>query len=138
MTTHNHELAKNDYNIGDIFDYPHVRVFPNALGEGLIDELAIKLGKTRQVVTSASTFSVLSAIIKDSDIIGVFATGAAQLLEKEAFYSKVITDIPPIPLHCFWHQRVHHDPAHQFIRNLVIDISKALLAELELPKCKAK
>ncbi|GEA49490.1 LysR family transcriptional regulator [Vibrio inusitatus NBRC 102082] len=136
VTSRNHVLAKSNHAISDIFDYPHVRVFPTALGEGLVDDLAIRLGKVRTVVATASTFSVLSSIIESSDIVGVFATGAAQRLGKDAFYSTVIKEIPPIPLHCFWHQRVHHDPAHQFIRNLIIEISQQIIEDLKLAKSK--
>ena len=132
VTARNHYLANKPYHIDDIFDYPHVRVFPTALGEGRVDDLAKRSGKLRKVVASASTFSVLSSIIKNSDIIGIFATGAAQQLPRELFFSCEIKEIDPIPLHCFWHQRFHHDPAHQFIRNLVIEISQQLLEQLEL------
>ncbi|MGF1721157.1 LysR substrate-binding domain-containing protein [Vibrio kyushuensis] len=122
-----HPLASGAYDINEIFDYPQVRVAPTALGEGYVDQLAERLGKHRNIVLSASTFSVLSSVIKSSDIVGVFAYGAAQQLGHHDFFYKIIDEIPPIPLHCFWHQRVHHEPAHQFIRGLIIEISQELI-----------
>ncbi|MGF1696223.1 LysR substrate-binding domain-containing protein [Vibrio lamellibrachiae] len=127
VTRKNHPLASGNYDISEIFDYPQVRVAPTALGEGRVDQLAEKLGKRRNIVLSASTFSVLSSVVKGSDIVGVFSHGAAQQLGKRDFFYKKIDEIPAIPLHCFWHQRVHHEADHQFIRGLIIEISQEFI-----------
>ncbi|MEZ9710826.1 LysR substrate-binding domain-containing protein [Vibrio breoganii] len=129
VTAKEHPLATTDYCVADIFDYPHVRAFPAAIGEGLIDKLAEKYDKKRTVAASASSFSVLAAIVKTSNKVGVFPAGVAQHLGTEHFYTKQIQEIDPIPVHCFWHQRCHNDPIHQFMRSVIIDISAALMEQ---------
>ncbi|MGF1721136.1 LysR substrate-binding domain-containing protein [Vibrio kyushuensis] len=132
VTRRSHPLANKEFKLSEVFDYPHVRVEPLARGQLYVDELAHKLGKKRKVVMAASTFAVLSSTIEHSDIVGIFASEAAKRLAKEGFFTKDVEEIPLIPLHCFWHQRVHHEPAHQFLRNLIIEISKELFQDEEL------
>ncbi len=127
VTNKHHALAEKALNIGDIFDYPHVRFTPTSLAEKRVDELALKLGKQRNIVASASTFSVLSAIIRSSDIVGIFSTDAAKQLGTSNYFSHRIDDVDSIPLHCFWHQRVHNDDAHKFVRGLIIEIAQEFL-----------
>ncbi|MGR5175804.1 LysR family transcriptional regulator [Vibrio parahaemolyticus] len=129
VTRKDHVLATSDYKTEDIFDFPHVRVEPAALGEGRVDELALKLSKRRRIIASGATFSVLSSIIKESDSVGVFPTGTALQLDQTRFFCKQLDELPTIPVHCFWHQRSHHDLAHKFLRGLIIELSLDIISK---------
>nr|WP_238322181.1 LysR substrate-binding domain-containing protein [Vibrio mexicanus] len=129
VTAKDHPLAQRDFTIEEIFDYQHVRAFPAGLGEELIDGLAEELKRTRKVAASASSYSVLSRVIASSNKIGVFPLGAANHLDNSQFTIHRIDEIAPIPTYCFWHQRCHRDPAHQFVRSIIIDIATSVMEQ---------
>nr|WP_281422933.1 LysR family transcriptional regulator [Thaumasiovibrio subtropicus] len=121
-----HPLAQAHFSDRAVFDYAHVRVHPTGLGEMRIDALARSLNVTRNVSLKASTFSLVAQAIQDSERVAIVATGAANVLSRDRFAVMPFPAIEPVPLHCFWHQRSHHDPVHKFVRKHLIAISQTL------------
>lgn len=124
-----HPLSQSKFDVSRLFEYPHVRVKSTGIGENHVDELADALGKDCKVVLHASTFTVLTAAIHQSNLIGVLPLAAAFNLPRADFCMHVLPEIPAIPFHCFWHQRLHHDKAHKLVRSLLIDVSRRLKQE---------
>ena len=90
---------------------------------GVTDEALASVGRQRQIGLSVSSFLVLPDILAISDMIAVVPARLA--------YDDTRMHVlpPPLPITGFtksmaWHERTHHDAAHQWLRNLVHETSQ--------------
>ena len=92
--------------------------------QGVTDEALALLGRTRRVGLSVSSFLILPEILAVSDMIAVLP----RRLASQRPDMRVIA--PPLPIPGFsksmaWHERTHRDPAHRWLRQLLIDTSQS-------------
>lgn len=88
---------------------------------GATDLALQKLGKNRQVMVSLNNILLLPSLLQESDLVAVLPECLAKTL------SNVHLQTPPIEIDGFimlmsWHERTHHDIAHQWIRGVVLDV----------------
>lgn len=87
---------------------------------GATDEALARVGRTRRVSVSVPCFLVLPEILRASDLIAVapsrLVAGSAGLV---ALAPPV--DIPGFTKIVAWHERTHNDPAHAWVRALLIE-----------------
>ncbi|HEU4536120.1 MAG TPA: LysR family transcriptional regulator [Polyangiaceae bacterium] len=96
-------------------------VSPNGGGfRGTADTLLETMGLKRQVVLSVPHFLFLLSAVTHSDLVALvpsrLAAGAPGLRVVEA-----PLDVPGFEMAMVWHERVHRDPAHVWLRELVVD-----------------
>lgn len=87
---------------------------------GVTDTALEKMGRSRNVTLSISSFLVLTQILSTSDLIAVVPE---KLVRHQA---GLCVSEPPLPIPGFtkvaaWHERTHHDPAHQWLRALLVE-----------------
>ena len=92
--------------------------------QGVTDEALAALGRTRRVGLSVSSFLILPEILAISDMIAVLP----RRLASQRPDMRVLT--PPLPIPGFsksmaWHERTHRDPAHRWLRQLLVDTSRS-------------
>lgn len=90
---------------------------------GATDIALQKLGKNRQVMVSLNNILLLPSLLQDSDLVAVLPERLAKTL------SNVHLQTPPIEIDGFtmlmsWHERTHHDIAHAWVRELVVEMMK--------------
>lgn len=104
----------------------HVLVSPaGGAFHGVTDEALARVGKTRRVTVSVTSFLVLPEILKVSDLIAVVPRRL--VLDRD----DLIIMEPPLPIQGFgksvaWHERTHRDPGHQWLRSLLIEVCALL------------
>lgn len=93
--------------------------------EGVTDHALARIGRSRRVTVSVTSFLVLPEILRASNLIAVvprrLALHADGLLMREP-----PLDIPGFGKTVAWHERTHHDPAHTWLRGLLVDTCQAL------------
>ncbi|MDU8500690.1 LysR family transcriptional regulator [Pseudomonas syringae] len=104
----------------------HVLVSPSGGSfQGVTDDALEKLGRSRRVTVSVTSFLVLPEILMLSDLIAVvpsrLAIGNAGLTLLE----------PPVEIPGFrkalaWHERTHRDAGHRWVRSLMVNTAQAL------------
>lgn len=100
--------------------YPHVMVSPTeGRFVGPTDRALARVGRKRRVVLSAPGFLILPEILKTDDLIAVVPE---RLLRGRM--AGLRTFAPPVTIPGFsvlllWHQRLHKDPAHRWVRELL-------------------
>lgn len=87
---------------------------------GVTDVALEHMGRSRNVTLSISSFLVLTQILRTSDLIAVVPE---KLVRNQA--GLCVTE-PPLSIPGFtkvaaWHERTHHDPAHQWLRSLLVE-----------------
>jgi len=111
--------------------YPHVLVSPNeGRFVGPTDQALAKLGRTRRVVLSVPGFLILPDILQTGDLIAVVPERVLR-----GRMSGLRTFAPPVAVPGFsvlamWHPRLHKDPAHRWLRELLA----ATARELQTPR----
>jgi len=102
----------------------HVLVSPSGGGfQGVTDEALRKIGRSRRVTVSVTSFMVLPEILMVSDLIAVVPRRLATR------NLGVATVEPPVEIPGFgkmlaWHERTHRDPGYRWIRSLLIEASR--------------
>ncbi|WP_416468353.1 LysR family transcriptional regulator [Pseudomonas sp. LFS044] len=104
----------------------HVLVSPSGGGfHGVTDEALRKIGKSRRVTVSVTSFLVLPEILMASDLIAVVP-------RRLAIRTPGLTIVePPVKIPGFckmvaWHERTHRDAGHRWIRTLMLETVKTL------------
>jgi DNA-binding transcriptional LysR family regulator len=93
--------------------------------QGVTDQALARIGKSRRVTISVTSFLVLPEILRTSDLIAVVP-------RRLAMHSAGLAILePPVEIQGFsktaaWHERTHHDPGQKWLRSLLIDICTKL------------
>ncbi|HVF90273.1 MAG TPA: LysR family transcriptional regulator [Blastocatellia bacterium] len=103
----------------------HVAVFYKTEGPGIIDTLLAQKGLARHSTVLVPHFASVPFLVSDSDLIATVPERLALKFSKLAKLQvlPVPITIPPFRLTMVWHERVHADPAHSWLRNLIAEIA---------------
>jgi DNA-binding transcriptional LysR family regulator len=104
-----------------------VLIAPTGVGEGLVDAVLRRLGRTRRVTVRTAHFLVAPLVIAESDHILTMPerlVSAFVPLRQFALLRPPV-DIPPFSMAALWHPRQDADPGHQWMRDLVARISSS-------------
>ncbi|GAA5234907.1 LysR family transcriptional regulator [Verticiella sediminum] len=94
----------------------HVIVSPDGGGfQGATDTALAELGKARKVVLSVPHFLFLQSVLASTDLVAMLPS---RLVQGNAALQMVEPpiDVPGFEMLMLWHERVHRDPAHQWLR----------------------
>lgn len=98
-----------------------VIVSPDGGGfQGVTDEELARHGLERRVVLSVPHFLFLRSVLENSDLVAMLperlVLGSTTLQVVEA-----PLEIPGYEMSMLWHERSHRDPAHQWLRELIVN-----------------
>lgn len=121
----NHPRIRRKLDLAAFCETPHIQVKAKATdvsSQSPIDTILATLDRRRTVVATVSTMFSLGRIVAGSDLI---ATLPRRVAEIAAAASPV--RIHPMPIDLWdvrialgWHERCHADPAHKFLRDLLV------------------
>jgi DNA-binding transcriptional LysR family regulator len=114
----------------------HLLVAPGGSPGNFVDTELARRGLTRRVALQISSFLVAPQLVAESDLI---STGPALLLRRVSAHHPVVLRKAPLPLPRFelclvWHTRRAHDPAHVWMREVVVRAARAALAPNTSPR----
>ncbi len=135
-----HPAAHGPLTMKTFLAFPHVLVAPTGAPGSFVDDALAKLGKTRRVVAVVRHFMTAPVIVARSDAlltcpVSVARAYAGLLPLVEA---RPPIDIPSYELAAVWHDRVHHDPAHMFLRRLTRQLVWSDAAPVAPPSRRAR
>jgi DNA-binding transcriptional LysR family regulator len=119
--------AKAQVTLDQFCGFPHALVSPSeGRFVGPTDQALAKLGRTRQVVLSVPGFLILPDILQTGDLIAV--------VPERVLHGRMAglrTFEPPLAIPAFsvialWHPRLHRDPAHRWLRELLAATARGL------------
>lgn len=126
-----HPFAKRRLSLDDFAALPHLLVAPRGEeGGGAVDQALAKHGKKRRIALQTPHFLVAPHALLTSDLVITLAARVAAVLAP-ALGLRRIAPPPELALEDFrmamnWHERRHRDPANQWLRRIVADVSRAL------------
>jgi DNA-binding transcriptional LysR family regulator len=104
----------------------HISVSRRGLAKGPIDEALSPLGLEREIVTIVGGFSTALALARASDLIASVPERHTGNLRAGMQSFPLPVPVPEITVSLFWHPRLHADPAHRWLRGLVLDSCAAI------------
>ena len=114
-----HPRLKRRPSLAQFCKLDHVIVSPDGGGfHGVTDTALAERGMTRQVVLSVPHFLVLSAVLASTDMVAIVPSrlvsgnAALQVVEPPL-------DVPGFEMLMLWPERVHREPAHQWLRERI-------------------
>jgi DNA-binding transcriptional LysR family regulator len=98
----------------------HVGVSRRGAERGLIDEALTPSGIERRVVTIVDGFAAALALARGSDLIATVPERHTGVLRAGMHSFPLPVPSPEITVSLLWHPRLHADPAHRWLRGLVV------------------
>jgi DNA-binding transcriptional LysR family regulator len=119
-------------DIKDILSFPHLVVSSAGDRKAAFDVILARKGLKRQTNVSVSSFSLVPALLEDSDMIGVFTTSVSTVLQRQA--NLALLDVPldliNLDHYLVWNRRHDRDLAHIWIREAVqAGVQETVLSE---------
>jgi DNA-binding transcriptional LysR family regulator len=123
VTRKNHPVIKNSLSLESYLKAKHLLVSPRGDLTGSIDTQLQKLGKSRHIAASVSSFLSSGPVIVNSDYI---LTAPNRLVQHFSQYLpikiyKSPLEFPKINVIQVWHERFHQDPLHMWLRKIIFD-----------------
>ena len=93
---------------------------------GPSDNALAKLGRTRSVALSVSGFLIVPDILQTGDLIAVVPERAlhGRMTGLRTFEPPL--EIPGFGVIALWHPRLNADPAHRWLRELLVNVAREL------------
>lgn len=88
---------------------------------GITDLELATIGRERRVILSISSFLVLTDILRTTDLIAVVPKRLVANNEHLRLIEPPLV-IPGFTKLAVWHERTHHDVAHQWVRSLLLQV----------------
>lgn len=117
-----HPHLKRRPTLAQFCKLEHVIVSPDGGGfHGVTDTVLAERGMTRQVVLSVPHFLFLGAVLASTDLV---AMAPSRLVRDNAALQVVEPpiDVPGFEMLMLWHERVHRDPGHQWLREYIASL----------------
>jgi DNA-binding transcriptional LysR family regulator len=104
----------------------HICFSRRGLTKGPIDEALSSLGLEREIVAIVGGFPAALALARASDLIASVPERHTGNLRAGMHSFPLPVPTPEITVSLLWHPRLHADPAHRWLRRLVLDTCAAI------------
>jgi DNA-binding transcriptional LysR family regulator len=117
-----HPLSRGKVTAGRFAGAAHVRVSRRDLEKRPIDEALKAAGRERDVITVVDSYSSALALARASDLVATVPERQTGNLRAGMFTFPLPFATPEITISLLWHPRLDGDPAHRWLRGLVIEV----------------
>ncbi|HEU4537531.1 MAG TPA: LysR substrate-binding domain-containing protein, partial [Polyangiaceae bacterium] len=123
-----HPLDPSSLTLERYLSLSHVGVSPFGHPGNLIDEALAKLGHRREVAVVVPHFLVAPLVVAETDYVALLPEGTARqfadMLSLRLFEPPFA--IEPLAVSLLWHERAQFDPAHAWLRETAVTVSRSL------------
>ena len=126
----NHPLLTSTLSAEEYVRWGHVVASRHGSGQGPVDEALAAFGLSRRVATIVPGFTAALAVVQDTDLIAQvplsWFVGLQNRIGSERYTSFVLpVKTPEITVSQMWHPRMDADPAHRWLRRLVLSVCQS-------------
>ena len=115
-----HALAKGKITPARYAAGGHIYVSRDCLDKGPMDEALTPFGLERKIITIVGGFSTALALARASDWIASVPERHTGVLRDGMHSFPLPIPMPPFTVSLLWHPRLDADPAHRWLRGLVL------------------
>jgi DNA-binding transcriptional LysR family regulator len=122
-----HPCGRGDFDLERYLSLDHVEALPIGV-TGYADQALAAMGRSRRVAVTVPSFLVAPFAVVHSDHCFTLAHRIARpLAESMPLVVRPLPfDAPQVQIGAFWHDRVQDDPAHVWLRRMLIEAAAAL------------
>jgi len=132
IARHGHPVVKGKISLEEFIDCKHARwgapPVSHSTMEVMVDEVLESMGKARSITLLVSSLTILPDVIAGSDLIAIvpehMARSAVMALPIQLL--PLPFKVPSVDVSMVWHERLHHDPAHKWMRMSFREIGRQL------------
>ena len=125
-----HPLADTPLTLDNYCAARHLLVSFSGRPYGYVDEALSSIGRQRRIVLTVNQFFTAGRVVVNSDLLTVLpwhfvpTTGMTDQL----VVRPLPLDVPPVHVEALWHERQHDHPAHQWLRQQLLEVAQAAFA----------
>ncbi len=116
-----HPLSRGELTAARYAGGSHIGVSRRGRDQGPIDDALQMLGLERAVVTIVGSFSTALALARASDLIATVPERHSGILRAGMHSFSLPFPTADITVSLLWHPRQHADPAHRWLRGIVLE-----------------
>lgn len=116
-----HALSEGEITPSRYAKGGHIAISRQGLDKGPIDEALQPFGLERKIVVIVDGFSTALALARDSDLIASVPEQQTGNLRAGMHSFPLPIPTPEVTISLLWHPRLDADPAHRWLRALVMD-----------------
>ena len=120
-----HALSQGEITPARYASGRHIAVSRRGLDQGPIDEALQPFGLERKIVTIVEGFSAALALARASDLIASVPEWQTGNLRTGMHSFPLPIPAPEVTISLLWHPRLDADPAHRWLRGLILDTCAA-------------
>jgi len=111
-------------NLKQYLDALHITVEPPGRGPGLVDQALSRIRKKRRIVLTLPHFFSGPLILRRTDFLMTVPQRVRQALHDldNIRFVPLPFRAKPLNVTLLWHERLHHDSGHQWLRKLFADL----------------
>ena len=120
MVSRCHPYIKTTLTQEQYLEFPHVLFAPRGKKDRIVQEELKKKGLSRTIALKSPNILVIPEIIKNTPYIITLPLLLAKLIDNSQL--KVIkppVNFPKLPIMQYWHEAMHNDPAHCWLRKVI-------------------
>lgn len=119
----NHPLADARMTIARYAASSHVLVAPRGTPGSLVDDALARAGKSRRVALAVPHFLVVPHVVAATDLVATMPSRIAALFANTLVRTPPPVEIPGFQMAMAWHERMHDDPRHRWLREQLIAVT---------------
>lgn len=116
-----HPLSRGKISAARFAKGRHIGVSRRGLEHGPLDEALQSLGLQREIATVVASFSSALALARGSDLIACVPERQTGKLRSGLHSFALPFSAKPITVSLLWHPRLDADPAHRWLRTVVLE-----------------
>jgi DNA-binding transcriptional LysR family regulator len=122
-----HPASKRNLSAAAFADLPHLEISSSLEDTGFIDQWLAGRGLGRRIALRAPYLSA-PAILVQSDLVATLSLRIAQELVRNhpLQFRKPPYDSPRVATIMVWHRRLDRHPAHRWLRDVIVSLTKSL------------
>ncbi len=123
-----HPLASKKLTLTRYMEAKHLLVSLTGEATGFIDQTLQEKGLKRRIALTVNQFAIAPELIANSDLISALPRRVLHKsgLEKQLHVVALPVEIAPAIVQMMWHERKQRDPAHEWLRSLLINTCENL------------
>ncbi len=119
-----HPLSRNAITSEKYAAGMHISVSREGLEKGPLDDALHLLGLQRRIVTIVGGFSTALGLARGSDLIATVPERHTASLREGMHSFQLPFDMPDFTVSLLWHPRFSADPAHRWLRDLILQMCR--------------
>jgi DNA-binding transcriptional LysR family regulator len=123
-----HPLACKKLTLKQYVNANHLLVSLTGEATGFIDEQLREKGLQRRIVLTVNQFNLVPELIANSDLITAIPMRTLQRSpsKEQLHVAELPIEVAPALLQMMWHERKQREPAHEWLRGIIVEIAKNL------------